>query len=188
MMSAYEHLTEAASLATLLALSGDAHPSVLFDGVKMSYTIATLKKEKAAHDTFASKLYRWLVAEHPHLFKTISYQKTPECASQHQKIGSPIHLSIASKVASKSGSIGHHIVSGNGSRILYHRIVRHFVKSFVEAPFFSNERDGQKRSEDYKELHFDTGIHASVVRAILISSTFYLYFLDLSDSYHLAET
>lgn len=54
-------------------------------------------------------------------------------------------------------------MSANGSRILYHRIVRHFVKSVLETPYFSNERDGQKKSEDYKELLLDTEIHSKVV-------------------------
>jgi hypothetical protein len=188
MLPSYRYVTQHASRLELLALSGDAHPSVLFDGVKMSYTIVALRNGDGTQSAvFSSKLYRWLVAERTTLFKTVSYQRTPQLGTYHRKIGSLVHQSVLCKLSACELPIGHHVVPANGSPILYHRIVRHFVKSVLETPYFSNERDGQKKSEDYKELLLDTEIHAKVVRAVLISSTFYIYFLSLSDSYHLGK-
>ena len=69
--------------------------------------------------------------------------------------------------------------------MLYHRIVRHFVKCLINTPYFWNERDGKKKSEDYKELFFQSEQMAEVSRSVLLSSTYYcFFFLGLSDSYH----
>jgi len=67
---AYKLLAATADCATFLTLSGDAHPSVLFSGVKMSYTIFTYSKappQRAVHQLYFSKLYRWLAAERENL-------------------------------------------------------------------------------------------------------------------------
>jgi len=69
--------------------------------------------------------------------------------------------------------------------MLYHRIVRHFVKCLINTPYFWNERDGQKKSEDYKGLFFKSQKMVELARSVLLSSTYYcFFFLGLSDSYH----
>ena len=63
---AFKLLCSNARHATFLNLAGDAHPSVLFSGVKMSYTIFTLAKRQSElqkTELYISKLYRWLAAE-----------------------------------------------------------------------------------------------------------------------------
>ena len=51
-------------------------------------------------------------------------------------------------------------------------------------PYFFNERDGEKKSEDYKEIYFKDSESSQIARAILVSSIYYYYFICLSDSYH----
>ena len=52
------------------------------------------------------------------------------------------------------------------------------------APFFRNDRDGEKRSDDYKTLLFEDNATAEVIRPFLVSSTYYIFFVALSDAYH----
>jgi len=54
----------------------------------------------------------------------------------------------------------------------------------MSTPYFKNERDGEKRSEDYKLVFFDNEATARLIRSFLVSSTYYLDFVALSDAYH----
>ena len=71
-----------------------------------------------------------------------------------------------------------------GVPLLYHRIVRHFIKALFKAPYFRNERDGEKRSADYKIVLFEDQRTAQMVRSYMLSSTYYVFFVALSDAYH----
>ena len=171
-------------LCRLLTLSGDAHPSVLFDGVKMSYTILACSNG-AKEETYVSKLYRWLSLERTVLFQSVQYTE----ARHHQesnlpfKMESSLHRQIIDKVCSHKTQI-RHLEGRGGEPIIYHRIVRHFIKSFRRTPYFKNERDGEKRSDDYKLISFSDKTSGLTVRAFLMSSCYYLFFVSLSDAYH----
>ncbi len=171
-------------LCRLLTLSGDAHPSVLFDGVKMSYTVFVASRSKAPR-TYVSKLYRWLSAERSALFPCIEYQEACFHADLKLpfKIGNADHARIIERISNNKTQI-RNLERREGFPIFYHRIVRHFVKSFAKVPYFKNERDGEKRSDDYKVLKFADEERGLAVRAFLMSSTYYLFFVSLSDAYH----
>ena len=51
-------------------------------------------------------------------------------------------------------------------------------------PFFRSERDGEKRSEDYKLFAFRTRPELEAFTGVLNSSLFYLWFVAYSDVYH----
>ena len=191
MNSALRLLDYSGAFTTLLALSADGHPSVLFDGVKMSFAILTHQTSQSdTHKVFVSKLYRWLTEERPTLFPCIQYAAIPmhRPFTLSPKVAGTIGARIFDKLLSQSEPIGDLIVKQGSHRILYHRVVRHFVKSMIKTPYFWNERDGEKKSEDYKELYFKDKDAGQVARAILVSSTYYsFFFLALSDSYHLGR-
>jgi hypothetical protein len=96
---------------------------------------------------------------------------------------SSLHSQIIDKVCSNKTQI-RHIEGRGGEPIIYHRIVRHFIKSFRRTPYFKNERDGEKRSDDYKLIAFSDETSGLTVRAFLMSSSYYLFFVSLSDAYH----
>jgi hypothetical protein len=62
--------------------------------------------------------------------------------------------------------------------------VRHFVKALLASPYFRNDRDGERRSADYKVVLARDTVTANLLRAFLVSSAYYLYFIALSDAYH----
>jgi hypothetical protein len=185
---AYQLLASTSSYTTLLTLSGDAHPSVLFAGVKMSFTIFTYAKaepHRTERQVFSSKLYRWLAAERENLFSLIEYQEAISLNNTGIlfKIGSESAAQIIEKLTSQHLTVAQ-LERKTGIPLFYHRIVRHFVKALLEAPYFRNDRDGEKRSEDYKMIFFEDEQTAKMVRSFLVSSTFYLFFVALSDAYH----
>ncbi|HBJ85653.1 MAG TPA: SAM-dependent methyltransferase [Verrucomicrobiales bacterium] len=185
---AYKLLTDSSGCATFLTLSGDAHPSVLFSGVKMSYTIFTYSKAPEHNPTrhlFFSKLYRWLAAERDNLFSLIEYHPAvpPSGVGIPFKIGSELAARVIEKISTQRQKVAN-LERKAGVPILYHRIVRHFVKVLLTAPFFSNERDGEKKSEDYKLVFVQDENAAMLLRSFLVSSTYYVFFIALSDAYH----
>jgi hypothetical protein len=185
---AYNLLCSHAQHATFLTLAGDAHPSVLFAGVKMSYTIFTFSKGKSYPrnaQIYMTKLYRWLAVERENLFSMLEYsQALPHSSlSIPYKVGSGMAAGIVRKLQDRSQTIAI-LARKRGVPLLYHRIVRHFVKALFKAPYFRNERDGEKKSDDYKVLHFEDPRTARLVRSFMLSSTYYVYFVALSDAYH----
>lgn len=187
--SAYQLLASSARCATFLTLSGDAHPSVLFSGVKMSYTIFTYERavQLGTHrQLFISKLYRWLASEREGLFSVVEYQQALPLSKIGIpfKVGTALAASVLGKVVLPPLTTIAHFERKGGFPMLYHRIVRHFVKALFSAPFFRNERDGEKRSEDYKSVFFEERETGKLIRSFLVSSTYYLFFVALSDAYH----
>ena len=145
---AYQLLASTSSCTTLLTLSGDAHPSVLFAGVKMSFTIFTYAKaepQRTERQVFSSKLYRWLAAERENVFSLIEYHEAISLSSVGIlfKIGSESAAQIIEKLTSQHLTVAK-LERKNGIPLFYHRIVRHFVKALLAAPYFRNDRDGEK--------------------------------------------
>jgi hypothetical protein len=186
--AAYKLLASTSDYATFLTLSGDAHPSVLFSGVKMSYTIFTYSKAREnnpKNNLYFSKLYRWLAAERDNLFSLVEYHPAISTSSTGVpfKIGSASAARVIKKISAHRQKVAH-LERKTGTPILYHRIVRHFLKVLLAIPFFSNERDGEKKSEDYKLVVVEDERVAKLLRSFLVSSTYYVFYIALSDAYH----
>jgi hypothetical protein len=118
---------------------------------------------------------------------SIEYTKIP----QHRpfdlspKVAGLDGARVFDKIMAKAEKVRSHTLDQSPYRMLYHRIVRHFVKCLINTPYFWNERDGQKKSEDYKELFFKSQKMVELARSVILSSTYYcFFFLGLSDSYH----
>ena len=174
--------------------SGDAHPSTLFSGVKMRLSIVLGQKLRGPRivgnraGLFSSNFIKWYAIGRPHLFEAlVSYLKVPEFsmrASLIPKIGHHTELSILQKLFAQSNQLGHFVQTESPNLVYAHRIVAHFVKAFDFVPYFWNEMDGQKRSEDYKVFGFASPIEVEVVTAALSSTIFYYFYLLYSDAYH----
>ena len=67
----------------------------------------------------------------------------------------------------------------------FHNAPRYWVRSTGFAPYFWNERDGEKLSTQMKILRFDSENAAASVVAMLNSSLFFWWFIVLSDCRHL---
>lgn len=71
----------------------------------------------------------------------------------------------------------------SGEPVYVHRVITMFTKAFDFVPYFWNEQDGQKKSDDYKPYRFRKDDRAAAL-AMLNSSTFFVYFIALGDCFH----
>jgi hypothetical protein len=167
--------------------SGDAHPSVLFDGVKFRLTIVLQQVGVPHSETcFSSPFQRWFPEARQFLFHQICYS---EVAADLVRQGllpklPPEGLSIVKALSEQSRTVARSVVSESGHTAYAHRIVAHYIKAFDFIPFFQSERDGQKRSEDYKPFPLSTKAELAAFTGLLNSSIFYLWFIAYSDVFH----
>src|SRR5579884_2673173 len=166
--------------------SGDAHPSVLFQGVKFRLSILLQHKGKSP-TTYSTQFQRWLPQGRENLFSLVTYVGVePEFARLGllPKIATEKHASILRKLCANQQNISDSINAMSLYRVYCHRIVAHFVKAFDFVPHFQNARDGEKKSEDYKVFSTDSQNKRDALTALLNSSLFYAWFVSYSDVYH----
>jgi len=164
--------------------SGDANPAVLFDGVKFRLDIVISRKE-ANPRLFSGPYAKWFHDERPALFSLMSFTQVGESVrhlSLLPKLAGPLALSVLLKLLRRAPlreSLGQ-----QGKTIYVHRVMTMFIKCFDFVPYFRNELDGVKKSDDYKPYRFGSDEDASVALAVLNSSTFLHYFVAYGDCFH----
>ncbi len=166
--------------------SGDAHPSVLFQGVKFRLSII-LQHGGPSLEIYSTHFQRWLPQGREYLFPLINYVKVESSFIRLgliPKVASKEHATILRKLCVDQSTLRNSVVPVSNYQIYCHRIVAHFVKAVDFIPFFKNERDGQKKSEDYKVFPAKSAENGDILTALLNSSLFYSWFVTFSDVYH----
>ncbi|MBU2622157.1 MAG: Eco57I restriction-modification methylase domain-containing protein [Proteobacteria bacterium] len=167
--------------------SGDAHPSVLFNGVKFRLTILLQKMSVHQLSEFSTHFQRWYTGGRELLFPLIEYTESdPNFVrlSLKPKLCSRLHFQVLSKLMSEKICLGAFMRKVSHYDVYSHRIVAHFVKAMDFVPYFCSERDGIKRSEDYKIFGAASVVERDLLAAVLNSSVFYQWFVTYSDVYH----
>ncbi len=186
-MEAFRSLWQTESLETHISLySGDAHPSVLFQGVKFRLSII-LQFRNSSPTIYSTHFQRWLPEGRENLFSLNSYTEVEQNLLRLgliPKVSSITHRAILQKLCDDSMDLRENIDTTAPHPIYCHRIVAHFVKAFDFVPYFHNERDGEKKSEDYKIFSVDSLCKRSSLVALLNSTLFYSWFVTYSDVYH----
>ena len=167
----------------------DDRPGKLFDGLEhIRATILIAQKNPNNNRRIYSSFYcRWRSLARTQLFDSLlfteisSHAKVPK--GSIPKIGIDLGLSILDRISSYS-TLRKSKRSGKG-RVYYHNAPQYWVRAMDFAPYFWNERDGEKVSTQVKSLYLATETDASVTVAALNSSLFYWWFLILSDCRHL---
>ena len=187
-------VTASSEVVHLSHYSGNRNPSVLFDGVEMRLTISLLKTRSAIERSVGTKIFstdfrRWASTARETLFDTTFYAEVPDAfqlRNHFPKFGfgtEAILLDRLEKI-SRGKILANALITGGAHKVFAHRIASYFVKALTFIPRFSNQRDGTKRSEDYKVFAFARKEHASAACCIINSSLFYLYYIVWSDAYH----
>ena len=167
--------------------SGDAHPSILFNGVKFRLSIVIQQVHSGTDASYHSTPFqRWFPDARSYLFEQLEYTKL---SSSIERGGLLPKINakggeILAHLAAVSVSVARSVDSESPHTAFAHRIVAHYVKAFDFMPFFRSERDGEKRSEDYKLFAFRTRPELEAFTALLNSSLFYFWFVAYSDVYH----
>jgi hypothetical protein len=134
-------------------------------------------------DVQVTRLQRFFSEARDDLFQLVAYSKQPQPSIGYgfAKISSAVEARILDKLF-RHVSLAVHLrnVTGAGP-ILVHRIAHYFIKCFDFVPFFRSDRDGLKKSEDYKEYRLDRP--AALYVAAINSSLFYLYWQVFFDAF-----
>jgi len=167
----------------LMNLSGDAHPSVLFEGVRFRLAISICKNSNANDSQKVSGYRKWYGDERPFLFNNFHYYSIDKKRKGSiPKIADEKFDSIIQKIKNSKG----YLTNSNGEHVTYyHNAPIHWIRAHAFVPYFHSERDGHKISSQLKPLEFYTEQKALAVSAIMCSTTFYLWWINYSDCYHL---
>jgi hypothetical protein len=164
--------------------SGDANPSKLFEGVKFRLDILLSKKGEGC-TVYSGHYMKWFADARAELFWSIRYAEIPKDIRHLgliPKTGSVLGNAVLRRISLKQPLA---LALGHSERTLYiHRVITMFIKCFDFVPFFSNETDGVKKSEDYKPFSFKNDRIARIAIAVLNSSTFFYWFIALGDCFH----
>mgnify|MGYP000914505672 CR=1 FL=1 len=165
----------------LLNISADAHPSMLFEGVK--FRLAIFIASNSFSHSYVSKFLRWYSEEREWLFNLISFNQNDSFTYKEiiPKISNRHHLSIMQKLMKKKSSL----IDIGSHKTYYHNTPIHWIRAHDFIPYFHSERDGQKASTQLKALFYPSKIVAEAASSILCSSTFFIWWVSISDCYHL---
>ena len=169
----------------LFNISADANPSRLFEGVK--FRLAVFVVFQRSGGMFTTGYSRWYAIQRDTLFSLLQYTEigTLRYPTAIPKVSGHVHLSILRKLF---GAIGLPTWPLNASqdrnRIYYHTAPVNWIRAHTEVPFFHSERDGTKPPSMLKRLNFEPHFTGSA-QSIICSSTFFLWWLSVSDAYHL---
>ena len=159
-------------------------PAKLFVGAEQRLAIYTLQQSSKPSDVlYASRYHRWHTQFRSHLFAVAEHVNVTQMSFKNSvpKVHTKIEQSLWKKL-SQFSVLGKCLI---GSRTPYttyfHNAPRYWIRAMDFAPYFWNERDGEKISTHVKPLRLTTELDASVVAATLNSSLFYWWFVILSN-------
>jgi hypothetical protein len=165
----------------------DDRPAKLFDGMNHMKGAIFLSAPKSTDDEvlFSTKFLRWYEEYRENLFMIIYYHqlhKKLKFTGHISKYSDSLHENILLKVYE-------HIPLKNefkkdGVIVYCHRIASYFIKATDFVPYFYNEKDGQKKSEDYKEFLMINEDYKNIILSLLNSTIFYINWHSLHDGYH----
>jgi hypothetical protein len=178
MDSYQDYLYKRYNLIHISYYSGDAHPSVLFNGVKyrLCIIIAHLNngRDRAVN---TSSYLRWYADERNNLFKIFAYNNCPYSKGflRYAKTGSHLANAVLQKMLEKNRLLGTYLKRSGEGWINYHRSPVFWIRSMDFEPYFKSAT--RERSLDHlKDLYLGTKQQAQAVGAILNSTCFYYWF------------
>lgn len=180
-MSALQELTFNGERRNWVSLF-DVYPSKLFDGAKQRLTITLSSAGDGS--LFSTRYNRWKPKEREALMQVIGFESVTysEDLRVVAKAGEKIAVAINKKIKQKKVELFR--TSTTSPSFYVHRIPYNYVKAVDFVPYFWNEIDGEKKSEDYKPYSLSNDENSKVVLAILNSNLFFFYWYLLFEGYH----
>ena len=180
--SFYEHYGS----CHLFNISADAHPSVLFNGVKFRLAIFTVSNH--GEGMFTTGYSRWYSEQRGSLFDLVAYTNIEEdrYKTAIPKVSNQIHLQVLRKMLDKNLRLEHSLATRAGSTksVLYHSTPVNWIRSHSAMPYFRSDRDGVKAPNGLNTLTPSQAVYRHV-QSILPSTSFFVWWLAFSDCYHL---
>jgi hypothetical protein len=158
--------------------SGDAHPSILFSGVKYRLAIILAgPAEDSGRKTFVTSYRRWYADARDDLFPTLSYIACPFEGGflRFAKLDGANSIRILERMLEQRSGLGHYLRSTGPANLTYHRSPVFWIRSMDFEPFFRSTT--RSRSEDHlKDLYVTNSSELQRVAAIINSTCFYFWF------------
>jgi len=180
-MKSYQDLVyEAFSSLHISYYSGDAHPSVLFSGVKyrLCIILATRRdNKKDGNKVFASPYMRWYADERDTLFSRIQYSQNlhVEGFLRYAKTGDILSVNVLKKILLKNETIQSYLRKASNFKINYHRSPVFWIRSMDFEPYFKSPV--KDRSTDHlKDIFLDKHDSEVSIGSVLNSTCFYYWF------------
>ena len=170
----------------LFNISADAHPSVLFNGVK--FRLAIFVASNHGKGIFTTGYFRYYAEQREYLFSLLDYTDIGDMRYQSAipKVSGRLHLQVLRKMLNAKQHVRDALVHTSQTRqtVLYHSTPVNWIRTHSTPPYFRSDRDGEKAPNGLNAL---TPIHeaARSVQSILCSTSFFIWWLSLSDCYHL---
>jgi len=176
-MDEYQNLlTSRFTFNCLSFFSGDAHPSVLFDGVK--YRLSIIISGASTKGSFCGSYLRWYAGEREILFPgKIGYEPCPFKTGylRFSKLGTSQAKNIINKLTSQKATVGTYLRKSGKGHVTYHRSPVFWIRSMDFEPYFKSP--AKERSTDHlKDIYFENQQTAKTAGAIINSTLFYFWF------------
>jgi len=147
---------------------------------------------KSLESDVSTKIYTttyniWYTQDRENLFKNINYVESKKFVTSGSipKLGEEIEKTILQKVNTNTQLKNYLNGENEKGKIWYHNAPRYWNRALNFIPYFWNERDGEKISNQLKEINVKLVKYREIVTSIINSSLFYWYFILYSDARHL---
>jgi hypothetical protein len=176
-----QSLVRDAGISWVSNFESDSNPGQLFGGVKQNVTIL-LGTRGHEMQMWTTRLFRFFQEFRDFVFPLIEFAR---CYEQQMpfgfpKVGAEQEARILSKLFQKS-RLATQMMRTASHPVLVHRIAHYYIKCLDFIPYFRNDRDGVKKSEDYKEYGFRSPVEQFV--AAINSTAFYFYWQVFFDAF-----
>jgi hypothetical protein len=161
-------------------------PSKLFEGAeqRLSICLCYSSEQSGQARVFTTKYHRWYNEERQTLLSLMAYQEVTDLVSRYgyPKVSTSTEREILAKMPIHR--LGNYFDEDASECLYWHRIPGYFIKAVDFVPYFFSDRDGEKKSEDYKVFGLKRKTDKGVIVALLNSSLFYWCWFSISEGYH----
>ena len=164
----------------------DVRPAKLFDGADQRLLIYLTTGDYGFHsggnretNLFSTRYHRWHTIQRASLLQQVNFTNAKVTIENSvSKIGGRIEHEILDRL--QGHQVLKHDLCQTGNQVYYHDAPRYWIRATDFAPYFWNERDGEKVSSHVKAITLNKADVGATI-AILNSSLFYWWFICWSD-------
>lgn len=165
--------------------SGDAHPAVLFEGVKLRLSIIITNGNPDISDVNlnTTKYLRWYAEERNWLFQRLFYGKVPKKIFQttFPKVNLSFETDLLDKLVKNNKTANNYYLPYKTENVIYyHNAPVFFIRAIDFLPKYESETSYSPRSNHLKELYTDNEKTKAAILAIINSSIFFYWYTNYS--------
>jgi hypothetical protein len=184
-----ELLTQSAAVLHVSSYAGDAHPSILFEGVRLrlSIVICAHARTRRLPVLYSTVFQRWYAAERALLFPRITLWPVSLVPlwDVFPRLGGEQASAVWVKLLGAGTAAGLSSHLGAGATVYYQEAAQYFVKACHRVPYFA--KNGKVGAPPHGRFLGCTDAQAPGLVAILNSTLFYLWYHGVSDCYHVSD-